>query len=181
MKRNKHLKTITNIIYPAFALFAFACFALSPSAGISATSDGRQLFVLAADSNSVTVIDSDTDQIMTNIPVGQSPIRLAMTPDGLKAYVSNTASNTVSVIDTLNPHVTATISTGHAGPQEITVTPDGGRVFVGHQYSGDVAVIDTATDTLIRNVAIRRKRVQRCPCDPRRSVCLRGELLGQRW
>ena len=31
MKGNKHMKTITNIIYPAFALFAFACFAVSPS------------------------------------------------------------------------------------------------------------------------------------------------------
>jgi hypothetical protein len=30
MKGNKPMKTITNITYPAFALFAFACFALSP-------------------------------------------------------------------------------------------------------------------------------------------------------
>ena len=154
MKRNKHLKTITDIIYPAFALFAFACFALSPSAGISATAEGRQLFVLATDSNSVTVIDSDSDQIMTNIPVGQNPVRLAMTPDGLKAYVSNTGSDTVSVINTLNRSLTTTISTGYPGPQEITVTPDGGRVFVVHQYSGYVSAIDTATDTLITNVAI---------------------------
>jgi hypothetical protein len=26
------MKTLTNIIYPAFALFAFACFGLSPTA-----------------------------------------------------------------------------------------------------------------------------------------------------
>src|SRR5881396_4441762 len=32
MKRNKHMKIKTNIIYSAFALFAFACFAVSPSA-----------------------------------------------------------------------------------------------------------------------------------------------------
>ena len=32
MKGNKQMKTITNIIYSAFALFAFACFALSPTA-----------------------------------------------------------------------------------------------------------------------------------------------------
>jgi len=30
MKGTKPMKTITNISYPAFALFAFACFALSP-------------------------------------------------------------------------------------------------------------------------------------------------------
>jgi uncharacterized coiled-coil protein SlyX len=32
VKRNKPMKTITNITYPVFALFAFACFALSPQA-----------------------------------------------------------------------------------------------------------------------------------------------------
>src|SRR4029434_10685762 len=32
MKGNKPMKTITNIIYLAFALFAFACFGLSPQA-----------------------------------------------------------------------------------------------------------------------------------------------------
>src|SRR5262245_60361975 len=31
MKGNKHMKTITNIIYLAFALFAFACFAVLPT------------------------------------------------------------------------------------------------------------------------------------------------------
>src|SRR5207247_8640369 len=31
-ERNKHLKTIMTIIYPAIALFAFACFALAPQA-----------------------------------------------------------------------------------------------------------------------------------------------------
>src|SRR4029077_18737531 len=32
MKGNKHMKTKTNITYPAFALFAFACFAITPQA-----------------------------------------------------------------------------------------------------------------------------------------------------
>src|SRR5262249_50310667 len=58
----------------------------------------------------------------------ESPRRLAMTPNGRKAYVSNSLSGTVSVIDTVNRVVTATISTLHASPQELTVTPDGGRV-----------------------------------------------------
>ena len=32
VKANQHMKTITNIIYLAFALFGFACFALAPQA-----------------------------------------------------------------------------------------------------------------------------------------------------
>jgi YVTN family beta-propeller protein len=147
---------VAAILRPVRAPLLLIWSVLSSPASVDAsnTAHDPQLFVLTTFSNSVTVIDSATDQITTKIPVGQSPVRLAMTPDGLKTYISNTASNTVSVIDTLNRIVTATIPTGHNGPQEITVTPDGGRVFVVHQRSGDVAVIDTATDTLIRNVAI---------------------------
>jgi Chaperone of endosialidase len=41
MKENKHMKTITNIIYPAFAVLAFTWFALSPTAqGVVPAPDG---------------------------------------------------------------------------------------------------------------------------------------------
>jgi endosialidase-like protein len=41
MKGNKHMKTATNIIYPAFALLAFGCFALLPAAqAVSPAPDG---------------------------------------------------------------------------------------------------------------------------------------------
>src|SRR5215472_15871649 len=40
MKRNKHMKTITNLTYSAFALLAFACLALSPTAQAVTPSPG---------------------------------------------------------------------------------------------------------------------------------------------
>jgi len=40
MKGNTIMKTITNIIYPAFALFAFACFALAPQARAQTCREG---------------------------------------------------------------------------------------------------------------------------------------------
>ena len=157
---------------------ALACFALRPVVSTGTTASSPQLFVTTTLSNAVAVIDSATNEVTTTIPVGISPIRLAMTPDGLKAYVSNNGDGTVSVIDTVHQVVTATIQTLYPEPQELTVTPDGGRAFVVHQNAGEVSVIDTATDTLITNVEYSRKRRQRCTCDPRRSVRLRGELLG---
>src|SRR5215469_7036950 len=137
-----------------FTALALACFVLRPVVSTGTTAGSPQLFVTTTLSNAVAVIDSATNQVTTQILVGPSPIRLAMTPDGLKAYVSNNGSSTMSVIDTVNRVVTATIDTGYPEPQELTVTPDGGRVFVVHQSAGEVSVIDTATDTLITNVAI---------------------------
>ena len=58
--------------------FAFASSALAQS-----------LFVTARYSNDVAVIDTSTNQVVTQIPVGTFPIRIAMTPNQLKAFVSN--------------------------------------------------------------------------------------------
>jgi YVTN family beta-propeller protein len=112
-----------------------------------------QLFVTVSASDSVAVINSSTNQIITQIPVGRSPIRIAMTPDGRKAYVSSPPDGTLSVIDTANRVVTSTISVGRDA-QELAVTPDGGRVFVVHKTSGDITVVDTSADTVINDVAI---------------------------
>src|SRR5213596_787732 len=118
--------------------FAFASSALA-----------QTLFVPARYSDEVAVIDTSTNQVITQIPVGSFPIRIAMTPNRLKAFVSNGLSANISVLNTLTRTNTATIAVGNL-PGESAVTPDGGRLFVLHQGSGNgtcpVDVIDTATN-----------------------------------
>jgi YVTN family beta-propeller protein len=76
--------------------------------------------------NAVSVIDTATNTVVATIPVGVSPIGVAITPDGTRAYVtnegSNTVSGTVSVIDTATNTVVATIPVG-PGPFGIAITP----------------------------------------------------------
>ena len=129
--------------------FAFASSALAQS-----------LFVPARISNEVAVIDPLTNQVVTQIPVGSYPIRLAMTPNRLKAFVSNGRDGTISVLDTVARTNIATIPVNKS-PGESAITPDGRRLFVVHQVSlqGDhnhcpVDVIDTATNLVITTVLI---------------------------
>ncbi len=113
----------------------------------------HSLFVVTRLSDAVAVIDTSTDQITTQIPVGDGPVRISMSPDRLKAYVSNGVAGTVSVLDTVALTTTATIHVG-SRPQESAVTPDGGRLFLIHQLSPFVTVIDTATNLVITKVFI---------------------------
>ena len=156
-----------------FLALALISFVLPPSDPVDAsnTANTPQLFVVTTDSNSVAVIDSATDQIITQIPVGSKPSRLAMTPDGRKAYVSNGADNTLSAINTANRVVTRTIAVG-GGPQEIAVTPDGGRVFVVRKSSGDVALAGTSPNTVVTHVAIGGNGSETRACQPRRAIHL---------
>jgi YVTN family beta-propeller protein len=126
-------------------IFAFASSALAGS-----------LFVTNRITNNVAVIDTTTNQVLTEIPVGTYPIRIAMTPNKLKAFVSNGKSNNISVLDTVARTNIATITVTRV-PGESAVTPDGGRLFVVHQsgsgqHTCPVDVINTTTNAIITTV-----------------------------
>ncbi len=55
-------------------------------------------YVLNRNSNNVSVIDVATDQLITSITVGTTPVAIAITPDGKVAYVVNQGSNNVSAM-----------------------------------------------------------------------------------
>ena len=63
------------------------------------TPDGRELWVLNAASNDVTVIDLDTRTRVAHIEVGANPRGIIFSPNGDKAYTNNTLDGTVTVID----------------------------------------------------------------------------------
>ncbi|WP_336053306.1 IPT/TIG domain-containing protein [Streptomyces sp. CA2R101] len=89
----------------------------------------------------------------TTIPVGSSPLGVALTPDGARGYVANRASNTISVIDTATNTVTATVAAA-GGPTFPAVSPDGTRAYVTLFDDGALGVIDTATNTLTATIAV---------------------------
>ncbi|PYJ65827.1 MAG: hypothetical protein DME76_17765 [Verrucomicrobia bacterium] len=79
-------------------------------------------FVTNRYSNNVAVIDSSTNQVVTEIPVGSFPIRIAMTPNRLRAFVSNAHTANISVLDTVADRNIATIPVERV-PGESAVTP----------------------------------------------------------
>jgi len=59
-------------------------------------------------SNNISVIDTATNTIVTNVSIGSVPSGVAVSPDGLKVYVPNWDSDNVSVIDTVTNTVEPT-------------------------------------------------------------------------
>ena len=103
----------------------------------------------------ITVIDTDTNTVLTPIPVCSddtcSPTIPAVTPDGARIYVTNNLQDTVTVINTLTNTVIDTITVGQS-PWGIAITPDGTRAYVASR-SGAISVIDTSTNTVITSIA----------------------------
>ena len=73
------------------------------------TRDGKQLWVVNAASNNISVIDLIGRRLTADIPVQDNPRGIILAPDGNTAYVNNTLAGTVSVVDVSRYAVTATI------------------------------------------------------------------------
>ncbi len=83
---------------------------LHPS-GMVFSRDKSMLYVACANSDIISVIDTETDEVVNEIsvrmkedlPFGSSPNALAISPDGELLYVANGTDNAVCVIETGNP------------------------------------------------------------------------------
>lgn len=83
------------------SLRKLACIGLVLSAVVFvAQAKTNYAYVANNSSNTVSVINTANDAVVTTIPVGTNPWGVAVNPSGTFAYVTNNSSNTVSVIST---------------------------------------------------------------------------------
>jgi YVTN family beta-propeller protein len=103
------------------------------------------------DSNTVSVIDSTTNEVLPiNITVGGYP-SIAVNPNNDLVYVTNYDSNTVSVIDsTTNEVLPINIAVGDS-PNGIAVNPNNDLVYVTNTESDTVSVINSTTNKVVTN------------------------------
>ncbi|MBV8969248.1 MAG: autotransporter domain-containing protein [Verrucomicrobia bacterium] len=111
-------------------------------------------YISNGNSNTVSVIDTETNTVIGSLAVGSAPAGVAVTPDGRYAYVANNGSNTISIIDTATDTVLGSSITLGSQAAGIAITPDGRYAYVTNSsiqgFAGDtVSVINTATNTVL--------------------------------
>src|SRR5258708_34519323 len=91
---------------------------------VPASTHAQNAYITNLDSNTVSVIATATNTVIgLAIPVGLSPLGVAVTPDRSKVYVANPGPNTGSVVDTATNSVSAPVPVG-LGPAGVAVTHD---------------------------------------------------------
>jgi DNA-binding beta-propeller fold protein YncE len=81
----------------------------SLTAEIRLTPDGRHLLALDLAHFRLVIVDTQSKQVLSSIPMGRMPFGLALSPDGKRAYVSNVGMFQYSVVpgyDPKNPRMT---------------------------------------------------------------------------
>jgi len=119
--------------------------------GLGYSPDGKTLAVVSIASNSVALIDTDTNKVKTIVYVGRSPHEAFFTPDGRELWVAVRGENYISVIDRVKRTEVRRIMLAN-GPGMTMFGPDGRYAFVCSSFTPELAVIDVATYQIVKRV-----------------------------
>jgi YVTN family beta-propeller protein len=119
--------------------------------GLGFSPDHRTLDVVSIGSNSVTLIDTETNTVKGKIYVGRSPHEAFFRPDGRELWVAVRGENYLSVIDPARQKEVRRIETAN-GPGMVLFRPDGKFAFAPSSFTPEMDVIDTSTYKVIARV-----------------------------
>ena len=119
--------------------------------GLGYSPDSKTLAVVSVGSNSVTLIDTDTNRIKGKVYVGRSPHEAFFTADGRELWVTVRGEDYVSVIDPVAMKETGRIILGN-GPGMTMFGPDGRYAFVCSSFTPELTVIDAKSHQIIKRV-----------------------------
>lgn len=108
---------------------------------LAVSRDGKKLFVVAEEGNTLLVVDTDQGKVLDKIRVGNHPHSVILDKAEKKAYVSNQWSDNVSVVDLAEMNVTDTLKTGN-GPAGLALSSDEQVLYVVNSFTSDLSVID---------------------------------------
>lgn len=119
--------------------------------GLGFSPDHKTIDVISIGSNSVTLIDTESNTVKGKIYVGRSPHEGFFKPDGSELWVAVRGENYVSVIDPAQKKEVRRIETAN-GPGMVMFRPDGKYAFVPSSFTPEMDVIDTSTYQVVARV-----------------------------
>ena len=118
---------------------------------IAVAPDGKLAFTANIGSGSVTVVDLEKGERVTNVATDEGAEGVAVTASGKHVWVSNRAADTITILDADNFETVAEF--GSPGfPIRATATP-AGQVLVTRARAGDMVIYDAASFDVVRIVA----------------------------
>ncbi len=128
------------------------------AAAIYATSKNSYAYIGNEGSDNVSVIDLSTKSVIKTIPVGQSPVSIAINSSTGKGYVANFKSDKVSILTLSTNTVSATIAVG-SEPASVAINTTPNKIYVANSKSDTVSVIDGKSSTVTATIPVGQSPV----------------------
>jgi len=113
-------------------------------------------YVTNINSNSLSVIDLELNQVIKNIPCGLGTEGIDITPDGSEIWVTNTKDNTINIISTSTNKITDTLTTGNQSLR-LKFSVDGKLCLVTNAKDGTISVYYQKSKKQIKIISIQGK------------------------
>lgn len=126
--------------------------AAGPSA-IAVSPNAARVYVSCSSANSVSVIDTKTNSVVSTVAVGTNPKGVAVSPDGRTVVAVNSGAGTVSIIDAATNSVDATTPVG-AQPNGVAYSQDGRFIYVTNVMDNSVSVINSFTNRVVATIPV---------------------------
>lgn len=120
---------------------------------LTASPDGRRVWVQERTGNSMTVLNARTLDIVRRIPTGRTPIVGTFSPDGALHFTGHAADTIVLAHDTQTFREVWRARVG-SNPDRVAVHPSGRLVYATASREGTLAVLEAGTGKVIMRIAL---------------------------
>ncbi len=110
-------------------------------------------YVANAGDNTLSVIDGQTNRVVSNVNVGNFPNSISVNPSTNLIYITNIDDNTLSVIDGQTNRVVYAIAVG-TSPFGVSVNPSTNTVYVTNSWDNTLSVIDGQTNSVTNTINV---------------------------
>jgi YVTN family beta-propeller protein len=122
--------------------------------GIAINAITNRIYVSNEHSNTISVIDGKTNNVVKTILVGTGPFHLVVNPNTNMIYVANSDDNTISVIDGKTNNVVKTIIVGYS-PWGLAIDPDTNMIYITNNEHNKIYIINGTTNSVTAGVSIK--------------------------
>ena len=121
--------------------------------GLRYSPERKMLAAVAIGSNSVTLISTETNQVLKTIYVGRSPHEPTFTPNSKQIWTSVRGEAYISVIDVDQMAEVKRVSVAD-GPGMVSFSPDGKLAYVCSSFTPEVDVVNTADYKIVKKILV---------------------------
>jgi YVTN family beta-propeller protein len=119
--------------------------------GLAFSGTTHRLAVVSVTSNTVDIVDTTTNKVVTKTDVGRASHEGSFTTDGKQFWVAARARDTLTIVDAVRGGVIANLPVGQ-GPSKVVMSPDGKLAYVNHITTPQITVIDVASRRIVDRI-----------------------------
>lgn len=137
--------------------------------GLGFSPDHKTLVVVSVATNSVTFVNTATNEVKGKVYIGRAPHEAFFTRDGKEVWAAVRGESHISVIDPVTFTEKRKIAVAD-GPGMVRFSRDGARAFVVSSFTPELDVVDTSTYQIEKRIPVVS------PFSPNLDVCSDGDI-----